>query len=110
MTRGKDPKIRVYKGKEQSDTTTNHRSLPSVNSNFSLVSTGVWRLSQKAWQWQSVPGEQEQNKRTVDQRIPNSPSSRALELLRDVHIEITGNPPGTISIGICALRNFRPLL
>ena len=31
MTRGKDPKIRVYKGKEQSDTTTNHRSLPSVN-------------------------------------------------------------------------------
>ena len=39
MTRGKDPKIRVYKGKEQSDPTTNHRSLPSVNSNFSLVST-----------------------------------------------------------------------
>jgi hypothetical protein len=32
--------MRVYKGKEQSDTTTNHRSLPSVNSNFSLVSTG----------------------------------------------------------------------
>ena len=45
VTRGKDPKIRVYKGKEKKSRatptntpTTNHRSFPSVNSNFSLVS------------------------------------------------------------------------
>jgi hypothetical protein len=48
VTRGKDPKIRVYKGKEKksrANPTTNHRSLPSVNSNFSLVSTGAGRFA-----------------------------------------------------------------